>query len=95
MDDTGTVGRPKGSGACVWEDAVACKEDLAGQGQGYGHGQCCGTYGLKIKDKELIPVTKLGCMVKGIEIKYLPAKESEITDFFLEASLKVLKIIPL
>uniref|UniRef100_A0A2K6AIA6 Small ribosomal subunit protein uS5 n=1 Tax=Mandrillus leucophaeus TaxID=9568 RepID=A0A2K6AIA6_MANLE len=55
------------------------------------------------KDKEWMPVTKLSCLVKDTKIKslenylfFLPIKESEITDFFLGASLKdeVLKIMP-
>uniref|UniRef100_H0W0Y6 Small ribosomal subunit protein uS5 n=1 Tax=Cavia porcellus TaxID=10141 RepID=H0W0Y6_CAVPO len=56
------------------------------------------------KDKEWIPVTKLGQLVKDMKIKSLediylfslPIKESEIIDFFLDTSLKdeVLKIMP-
>uniref|UniRef100_G1QB75 Small ribosomal subunit protein uS5 n=1 Tax=Myotis lucifugus TaxID=59463 RepID=G1QB75_MYOLU len=56
-------------------------------------------------DKEWIPVTKLGCLVMDMKIKSLeetylfslPIKESEITDFFLGASLKdeFLKIMPM
>lgn len=56
------------------------------------------------KDKEQIPVTKLGHLVNDMNIKLLaeiylfspPIREFEITDFFLGASLKeeVLKIIP-
>uniref|UniRef100_A0A8C6GKM5 Small ribosomal subunit protein uS5 n=1 Tax=Mus spicilegus TaxID=10103 RepID=A0A8C6GKM5_MUSSI len=56
------------------------------------------------EDKEWIPVTKLGRLVKDMKIKSLeeiyllslPIKESEIIDFFLGASLKdeVLKIMP-
>ncbi|XP_062942003.1 small ribosomal subunit protein uS5-like, partial [Cynocephalus volans] len=58
----------------------------------------------KAEDKEWIPVTKLGRLVKDMKIKSLeeiylfslPIKESEIIDFFLGASLKdeVLKIMP-
>uniref|UniRef100_A0A8C5NWK0 40S ribosomal protein S2 n=1 Tax=Jaculus jaculus TaxID=51337 RepID=A0A8C5NWK0_JACJA len=69
---------------------------LRGRGHGRGRGQA--------EDKEWIPVTKLGCLVKDIKIKSLeeiylfslPIKESEIIDFFLGASLKdeVLKIMP-
>ena len=51
--------------------------------------------GVKPKDKEWIPGTKLGCLVKDMKIKSLEIylfsltiKESEITDFFLEASHK-------
>ena len=60
--------------------------------------------GGKAEDKEWIPVTKLGHLVKDMKIKSLeeiylfslPIKESEIIDFFLGASLKdeVLKIMP-
>lgn len=60
--------------------------------------------GGKAEDKEWIPVTKLGRLVKDMKIKSLeeiylfslPIKESEIIDFFLGASLKdeVLKIMP-
>uniref|UniRef100_A0A8C0W4L3 40S ribosomal protein S2 n=1 Tax=Castor canadensis TaxID=51338 RepID=A0A8C0W4L3_CASCN len=55
------------------------------------------------EDAAWIPVTKLGSLVKDMKIKSLeiylfslPIKESEIIDFFLEASLKdeVLKIMP-
>ncbi|XP_051019933.1 40S ribosomal protein S2-like [Acomys russatus] len=55
-------------------------------------------------DKEWIPATKLGCLVKDIKIRSLeeihllslPIKESKIIDFFLGASLKdeVTKIRP-
>uniref|UniRef100_A0A2K5PRH2 Small ribosomal subunit protein uS5 n=1 Tax=Cebus imitator TaxID=2715852 RepID=A0A2K5PRH2_CEBIM len=58
----------------------------------------------KAEDKEWMPVTKLGRLVKDMKIKSpeeiylfsLPIKESEIIDFFLGASLKdeVLKIMP-
>uniref|UniRef100_A0A2K6MGR3 Small ribosomal subunit protein uS5 n=1 Tax=Rhinopithecus bieti TaxID=61621 RepID=A0A2K6MGR3_RHIBE len=57
----------------------------------------------KAEDKEWMPVTKLGRLVKDMKIKSLeeiylfslPIKESEIIDFFLGASLKdeVLKIM--
>ena len=62
-----------------------------------------GARGGKAKDKEWLPVTQLGRLVKDMKIKSLeiylfslPIKESEITDFFLGASLKdeVLKIMP-
>ncbi|EPQ14408.1 40S ribosomal protein S2 [Myotis brandtii] len=68
--------------------------------RGRGHG----ARGGKAEDKEWIPVTKLGRLVKDMKIKSLeeiylyslPIKESEIIDFFLGASLKdeVLKIMP-
>ncbi|VTJ73329.1 Hypothetical predicted protein [Marmota monax] len=63
-----------------------------------------GARGGKAEDKEWIPVTKLGRLVKDMKIKSLeeiylfslPIKESEIIDFFLGTSLKdeVLKIMP-
>ncbi|XP_006866121.1 PREDICTED: 40S ribosomal protein S2-like [Chrysochloris asiatica] len=63
-----------------------------------------GARGGKAEDKEWLPVTKLGRLVKGMKIKSLeeiylfslPIKESDITDFFLGMSLKdeVLKIMP-
>uniref|UniRef100_A0A2K5QXE7 Small ribosomal subunit protein uS5 n=1 Tax=Cebus imitator TaxID=2715852 RepID=A0A2K5QXE7_CEBIM len=61
-------------------------------------------HGGKAEDKEWMPVTKLGRLVKDMKIKsleeiylfFLPIKESEIIDFFLGAFLKdeVLKIMP-
>uniref|UniRef100_A0A0D9SCA5 Small ribosomal subunit protein uS5 n=1 Tax=Chlorocebus sabaeus TaxID=60711 RepID=A0A0D9SCA5_CHLSB len=73
-----------------------------GRGQGRGRGR--GAHGGKAEDKEWMPVTKLGRLVKDMKIKSLeeiylfslPIKESEIIDFFLGASLKdeVLKIMP-
>ncbi|KAL4698861.1 hypothetical protein H8959_011518 [Pygathrix nigripes] len=75
-----------------------------GRGRGLGRGQGRGARGGKAEDKEWIPVTKLGRLVKDMKIKSLeeiylfslPIKESEIIDFFLGASLKdeVLKIMP-
>uniref|UniRef100_A0A2K6DX34 Small ribosomal subunit protein uS5 n=1 Tax=Macaca nemestrina TaxID=9545 RepID=A0A2K6DX34_MACNE len=68
-------------------------------GPGQGHGTRRG----KAEDKEWMPLTKLGRLVKDMKIKSLeiylfslPIKESEIIDFFLRASLKdeVLKIMP-
>uniref|UniRef100_A0A2K6KNZ4 Small ribosomal subunit protein uS5 n=1 Tax=Rhinopithecus bieti TaxID=61621 RepID=A0A2K6KNZ4_RHIBE len=73
-----------------------------GRGRGLGRGR--GARGGKAEDKEWMPVTKLGRLVKDMKIKSLeeiylfslPIKESEIIDFFLGASLKdeVLKIMP-
>uniref|UniRef100_A0A2I3G8D5 Small ribosomal subunit protein uS5 n=1 Tax=Nomascus leucogenys TaxID=61853 RepID=A0A2I3G8D5_NOMLE len=70
---------------------------IRGRGQGRAHGG-------KAEDKEWMPITKLGHLVKHMKIKSLeeiyvfslPMKESEITNFFLGASLKdeVLKIMP-
>uniref|UniRef100_A0A452E8H2 Small ribosomal subunit protein uS5 n=1 Tax=Capra hircus TaxID=9925 RepID=A0A452E8H2_CAPHI len=55
-----------------------------------------GVRGGKAEDKEWLPVTKLGLLVKDVKIKSLediylfslPIKESEIIDFFLGTSLK-------
>uniref|UniRef100_A0A2K6SM94 Small ribosomal subunit protein uS5 n=1 Tax=Saimiri boliviensis boliviensis TaxID=39432 RepID=A0A2K6SM94_SAIBB len=68
-----------------------------------GRGGCRGAHGGKAEDKEWMPVTKLGRLVKDMKIKSLeeiylfslPINESEITDFFLGDSLKdeVLKIM--
>ncbi|KAL6083310.1 hypothetical protein STEG23_033597, partial [Scotinomys teguina] len=77
---------------------------LRGRSRGRGRGRGRGARGGKAEDKEWIPVTKLGRLVKDMKIKSLeeiylfslPIKESEIIDFFLGASLKdeVLKIMP-
>ena len=74
-----------------------------GRSQGWGRGR--GTHGGKAEDKEWLPITKLGRLVKDMKIKSLeeiylfslPIKEPEIIDFFLGASLKdeVLKIMPM
>merc|ERR1711923_667843 len=72
---------------------------------GRGRGRGRGARGVRGKDeKEWIPVTKLGRLVKDGKIKSLeeiylfslPIKEHEIIDFFLGPSLKdeVLKIMP-
>ncbi|KAL0625776.1 40S ribosomal protein S2 [Plecturocebus cupreus] len=70
--------------------------------RGRCHGR--GARGGKAEDKEWMPVTILGRLVKDMKMKSLketylfslPIKESEIIDFFLGASLKdeVLKIMP-
>merc|ERR1712156_583379 len=77
-----------------------------GRGRGdRGRGRGRGGRGGRGKDeKEWIPVTKLGRLVKDLKIKSLeeiylfslPIKEHEIIDFFLGPSLKdeVLKIMP-
>ncbi|XP_051046966.1 40S ribosomal protein S2-like [Phodopus roborovskii] len=72
--------------------------------RGHGRGRGRGARGGKAEDKEWVPVTKLGRLVKDMKIKSLeeiylfslPIKESEIIDFFLGASLKdeVLKTMP-
>uniref|UniRef100_A0A2K6DMP4 Small ribosomal subunit protein uS5 n=1 Tax=Macaca nemestrina TaxID=9545 RepID=A0A2K6DMP4_MACNE len=69
-----------------------------------GEPRCRGAHGGKAEDKEWMPATELGSLVKDMKIKSLeeiylfslPIKESEIIDFFLGASLKdeVLKIMP-
>jgi hypothetical protein len=74
-----------------------------GCGRGCGRGRGRGARGGKAEDKEWIPITKLGRLIKDMKIKSLeeiylfslPIKESEIIDFFLGASLKdeVLKIM--
>ncbi|CAG0919529.1 unnamed protein product [Notodromas monacha] len=74
-----------------------------GRGRG-GRGRGRGRRGGKEGDKEWVPVTKLGRLVKDGKIKSLeeiylyslPIKEFEIVDFFLGSSLKdeVLKIMP-
>merc|ERR550539_1727307 len=71
----------------------------SGRGRGRGRGR-----GNKDGDKEWMPVTKLGRLVKDMKIKALeeiylfslPIKEFEIIDYFLGPSLKdeVLKIMP-
>ncbi|XP_034885688.1 40S ribosomal protein S2-like [Mirounga leonina] len=76
--------------------------------QGHGLGRGCGpghrAHRGKAEDKEGIPVTKLGRLVKDVKIKSLeaidlfslPTRESEITDSFLGASLRdeVWKTLP-
>merc|ERR1712110_674959 len=74
---------------------------FGGRGRGRGRG---GRGGRGKDEKEWIPVTKLGRLVKDGKIKSLeeiylfslPIKENEIIDFFLGPSLKdeVLKIMP-
>lgn len=75
-----------------------------GRGCGRGHGQGHRAHGGKAEDKEKIPVTKLGRLVKDMKLKSLeeiylfslPIRESEIIDSFPGASLQdeVLKTIP-
>ncbi|KAH0509504.1 40S ribosomal protein S2 [Microtus ochrogaster] len=52
--------------------------------------QVVGLLGDKAEGKEWIPITKLGCLVKIMKMYLfsLFVKESEITGFFLSASLK-------
>lgn len=58
-------------------------------GQSCGYGSCCRARGGKPKDKEWIPATSLGHLVKDGKIESLeiylfslPIQESEIIDFF-------------
>nr|KAF6398697.1 hypothetical protein HJG59_010224 [Molossus molossus] len=110
-DDASTVGGPEGlggpgMGGCGgfcggFGSGIQGQGRDRGRGRGRGHGAHRG----KVEDKEWIPVTKLGHLVKDMKIKSLeeiylfslPIKESKIIDFFLGASLKdeVLKIMPM
>merc|ERR1712137_895405 len=75
-----------------------------GRGRGRGRGGPRGRGRGKEGEKEWVPVTKLGRLVRDGKIKSieeiylfsLPIKESEIIDFFLGSALKdeVLKIMP-
>merc|ERR1711979_185412 len=86
-------------------DAASAPADRGGFRGGFGGRGARGARGGRGKDeKEWIPVTKLGRLVKDGKIKSLeeiylfslPIKEHEIIDFFLGPSLKdeVLKIMP-
>ena len=76
-----------------------CGFGRGGRGRGRGRGR-----GGKPEDKEWVPVTKLGRLVKELKIKRLediylfslPIKECEIIDHFLGSALKdeVLEIMP-
>ncbi|KAK1333160.1 hypothetical protein QTO34_006697 [Cnephaeus nilssonii] len=110
VDDAGAAGGPGGPGGpgiggrSGFHGGFGSGIWGRGCGQDWVRGQGCGAHGGKAKDKEWIPVTKLGRLVKDKKIKSLeeiylfslPIKESEIIDFFLGASLKdeVLKIMP-
>jgi small subunit ribosomal protein S2e len=104
-DDAGTAGGPGGPrdpGLGGFRRGFG--SSLRGRGRGRrGCGRGHRARGGKAEDKEWIPVTKLGRLVKDMKIRSLeiylfslPIKESEIIDFFLGASLKdeVLKIMP-
>uniref|UniRef100_A0A8C0XQE9 Small ribosomal subunit protein uS5 n=1 Tax=Castor canadensis TaxID=51338 RepID=A0A8C0XQE9_CASCN len=105
-DDAGAAGGPGGPGGPGIGGHGGFRggfgSGLWGRGSGCGRGH--GARGGKAEDKEWIPVTKLGRLVKDMKIKSLeeiylfslPIKESEIIDFFLGASLKdeVLRIMP-
>ncbi|XP_031999795.1 small ribosomal subunit protein uS5-like [Hylobates moloch] len=101
-DDAGAAGEPGGPGG---PGLGNCGGFRGGFGSGIrGRGQGRGARRGKAEDKEWMPVTKLGCLVKDMKMKSLeeiylfslPIKESEIIDFFLGASLKdeKLKIMP-
>ena len=113
VDDTGAAGGPGGPGGPGMGGrggfgggfGGGIRDRGCGRGRGWGRGRGHGARGGgKAEDKEWIPVTKLGRLVKDMKIKYLeeislfslPIKESEIIDFFLGASLKdeILKIMP-
>nr|XP_037859597.1 40S ribosomal protein S2-like [Chlorocebus sabaeus] len=106
VDDAGAAGGPGGPGGPGMGNRGGFRGGFRsgirrrGLGRGRGRGACRG----KAEDKEWMPITKLGHLVKDMKIKSLreiylfslPIKESEIIDFFLGASLKdeVLKIMP-
>uniref|UniRef100_A0A2K6R6L2 Small ribosomal subunit protein uS5 n=1 Tax=Rhinopithecus roxellana TaxID=61622 RepID=A0A2K6R6L2_RHIRO len=110
MDDAGAAGGPGGPGGPGMGNRGGFRGGFGsgirgrGRGGGRGRGRGRGARGGKAEDKEWMPVTKLGRLVKDMKIKSLeeiylfslPIKESEIIDFFLGASLKdeVLKIMP-
>uniref|UniRef100_A0A2K6AJR6 Small ribosomal subunit protein uS5 n=1 Tax=Mandrillus leucophaeus TaxID=9568 RepID=A0A2K6AJR6_MANLE len=109
-DDAGAAGGPGGPGGPGTGNRGGFLGDFGsgirgrGRGRRWGRGRGHGARGGKAKDKEWMPVTKLGCLVKDMKIKSLeeiylfslPIKESETIDFFLGASLKdeVLEIMP-
>uniref|UniRef100_M3Z9W1 Small ribosomal subunit protein uS5 n=1 Tax=Nomascus leucogenys TaxID=61853 RepID=M3Z9W1_NOMLE len=110
-DDAGAAGGPGGPGGPGLGNRGGFRGGFGsgirgrGRGRGRDQGRGRGARGGKAEDNEWMPVTKLGRLVKDMKIKSLeeiylfslPIKESEITDFFLGASLKdeVLKIMPL
>uniref|UniRef100_A0A2K5MG11 Small ribosomal subunit protein uS5 n=1 Tax=Cercocebus atys TaxID=9531 RepID=A0A2K5MG11_CERAT len=107
-DDASATGGPGGPGGpgmgnrCGFRGGFS--SGIRGWGWGRGRGRGHRAHGGKAENKEWMPVTKLGRLVKDMKIKSLgeiylfslPIKESEITDFFLAASLKdeVLKMMP-
>ncbi|XP_021574067.1 40S ribosomal protein S2-like [Carlito syrichta] len=107
-DDASAVGGPGGPGGPGTGSCGGFRggfsSSLRGWGRGRGRGRGRGARGGKFEDKEWMPITKLGPLVKDMKIKSLeeiylfslPIKQSEIIDFFLGASLKdeVLKIMP-
>ena len=95
MTDTGSAGGSRGG-----DRGGFGRGGRGGKRRGRGLGRGRG----KPEEKEWVPVTKLGRLVKDQKIKSLerifyytlPVKEFEIIDFFLGPSLKdeVLKIMP-
>ncbi|XP_053435754.1 40S ribosomal protein S2-like [Nycticebus coucang] len=108
-DDAGAAGGPGGPGGPGVGGRGGFRggfgSGIHGQGRGrVGRGRGFGARGGKAEDKEWMPISKLGHLVKDMKIKsleeiylfFLPIKESEIINFFLGACLKdeVLKIMP-
>ncbi|XP_054937767.1 40S ribosomal protein S2-like [Physeter macrocephalus] len=103
-DDAGAVGGPGGPGGPGMGGRGGFCGGFGSGVRGRGRGRGRGARKGKAEDKEWLPVTKLGRLVKDMKIKSLeeiylsslPIKESEIIDFFLGAPLKdeVLKIMP-
>uniref|UniRef100_M3Z9K3 Small ribosomal subunit protein uS5 n=1 Tax=Nomascus leucogenys TaxID=61853 RepID=M3Z9K3_NOMLE len=99
-DDAGAAEGPGGPGGRGLGNHGGFRGGFGSGIRGRGRG----ARGGKAEDKERMPVTKLGRLVKDMKIKSLeeiylfslPIKEPEIVDFFLGASLKdeVLKIMP-
>ncbi|XP_036599826.1 40S ribosomal protein S2-like [Trichosurus vulpecula] len=103
-DDSGATGGAGGPGGPGVGGRGGFRSSFGSGGRGRGQGQGCGARGGKAEDKERVPVTKLGCLVKDMKIQSLKEiylfplliKESEIIDFFPGSPLKdeVLKIMP-
>ncbi|KAL4823214.1 hypothetical protein H8958_020686 [Nasalis larvatus] len=101
-DDAGAV--PGGPGGPGMGNRGGFRGGFGSGIRDQGRGQGRGARRDNAEDKEWMPVTKLGRLVKDMKIKSLeeiylfslPIKESEIIGFFLGASLKdeVLKIMP-
>ncbi|XP_050605215.1 40S ribosomal protein S2-like [Macaca thibetana thibetana] len=105
-DDAGAAGGPGGPGGPGMGNRGGFPggfgSGILGRGRGRGRGRSRGlgrgrgAHGGKGEDKEWMPATKRGRLVKGMKIKSLeeiyvfslPIKESEIIDFSLGASLK-------
>lgn len=108
--NAGAVGGPGGPGGPGIGGWGSIRGDFGsgvqgqGCGQGQGWGKRHGALGGKAEDREWLPDTKPGPLVKDMKIKFLeevylfslPIKESEIIVFFLGTSLKdeVLKTLP-